>query len=94
MFFPFVTRFALLQWGLPAKEYRPDALLAHAARMLVPGGVLVVVNHTHEERSALRALTAAIPELDELTTTDAKSQLVDYWEDVPERTLTMFRRKA
>ncbi len=94
MFFPFVTRFALLQWGLPAREYRPEALLAHAAQMLAPDGVLLVVNHTHEERAALATLVQGVATLEEIASARLEGSLVDYGEDVPERTVTTLRRLA
>ena len=81
MFFPFVTRFALLQWGLPARDYQPAALLAHAASLLAPGGQLVIASHTHEERDALAALMADISRLKPTASSAQDSKLVDYWQD-------------
>jgi hypothetical protein len=92
MFFPFVTRFALLRWGLPVGVYRPEAMLAHAAKMLSPGGALLVMNHTHEERQALLLLAAEISSLERISTRQVDCPLVDYASDVPERTVTVFRR--
>jgi SAM-dependent methyltransferase len=92
IFYPFVTRFALLRWGLPASEYRPEALLQHAAKMLAADGVLVIVNHTHEERDILRALMDQIPQVTRVHGADITCSLVDYFEDVPERSLSVYVR--
>ena len=92
IFYPFVTRFALLRWGLPVSQYRPEALLAHAAGMLDAHGVLVIVNHTHEERGLLRALMEKIEGVALVHTGDVRSTLVDYFEDVPERSVSVYVR--
>lgn len=93
IFYPFVTRFALLRWGLPASEYRPERLLAHAAEMLSPRGVLVIVNHTHEERDILRALMAKIDDVTHVASADVTSTLVDYHDDVSERSVSVYVRR-
>lgn len=51
MFFPFVTRYALLRWGLPVHLFRPEALFAKAVEVLRPGGVMVVLNQTADEKA-------------------------------------------
>jgi len=93
IFYPFVTRFALLRWGLPVSEYRPEKLLAHAASMLASKGVLVIVNHTHEERDLLRALMAQIDLVALVHGADIACSLVDYFEDVTERSVSVYVRK-
>lgn len=93
LFFPFVLRYALVRWGLPLGFFAPERLLAHAARALRPGGLLVIVNHTHEERDRQRALLDAEPALEWLHTDPVESALVDYFADVPERTVTVAQRR-
>ncbi len=92
IFYPFVTRFALLAWGLPLSAFRPRELLARAAAALAPGGLLVVFNHTLEEREALHALARAAPDLRLERHAPLGSRLVDYHDQVPERTVTVFRK--
>jgi hypothetical protein len=48
-FFPFLTEFPLLKWGLPLSLFQPATLLAHAWSLLLPGGVLILVNQTDAE---------------------------------------------
>jgi hypothetical protein len=92
-FYPFVTRFALLRWGLPASELRPEELFAHAVDMLDDNGILLVVNHTHEERDLLRAMLDKVTELALVDGGPLTSNLVDYYEDVPERFASVYRRR-
>ncbi len=53
MFYPFLTRYALLQWGLPLGHYQPQRLLAKALACLRPGGVLLIFNQTEVEQERL-----------------------------------------
>jgi SAM-dependent methyltransferase len=93
IFYPFVTRFALLAWGLPLSAFRPGDLFARAASSLAPGGLLVVFNHTHEERDAQLALAAEVPGLRLARHAPLASAMVDYHAEVPERTVSVFRRE-
>ena len=91
-FFPFVLRYAIVQWGLPLGHFAPERLFRHAAQLLEPGGLLVVVNHTREELEAQRAILAAIDGLDVGASEDAKSRLVDYFEQLEGRAITVARK--
>jgi hypothetical protein len=102
IFYPFVTRFALLRWGLPVSEYRPEALLAHAVELLAEprgdgahdqGGVLVIVNHTHEERDLLRSLMAKNDRVALVHAAPVTCALVDYHQDVAERSVSVYVRR-
>jgi SAM-dependent methyltransferase len=92
LFFPFVLSYALVRWGLPLRHFRPEPLLAKIADALEDGGLLVVVNHTHEEHAAQRLLLAALPSLEVVGSWPVPGRMVDYGDDVPERTLTLARR--
>lgn len=61
LFFPFLTPYACLQWGLPLSRLRPRRLLARAVQSLRPGGWLVVANQTPREFVRLRRLLAGLP---------------------------------
>ena len=50
---PFVTRYALLDWGLPADLFDPATVVGHAVDVLRPGGILVAVHQTAAERDAM-----------------------------------------
>jgi hypothetical protein len=56
MFFPFVTRYALLQFGLPLRCFRPAELLRAARAALAPDGVLYAVHQTEAEAAAFGEL--------------------------------------
>ena len=56
VFYPFVTRHALLLWGLPLRFFEPAGLLERAAAVTRPGGWLVVFCHTSEEQERFLAL--------------------------------------
>jgi hypothetical protein len=94
MFFPFVTEFALLRRGLPRRTYRPQAIFSHAVQLLEPGGLLVVVNHTLEERARVAELARGIEGLERVRGGDARSSLVAYTGEIEERTFTTFRRRV
>lgn len=53
---PFLTPEALRACGLPAAELRPLELLRHVHGLLVPGGLLFVVNQGAREAALQRAL--------------------------------------
>jgi hypothetical protein len=94
MFFPFVTEFALVRWGLPRRTYRPQEIFSHAVRLLEPGGLLVVVNHSFEERDRVAELARGLEEIERVRGGDARSLLVEYMGEIEERTFTTFRRRA
>ena len=58
-FFPFLTPSPLLWWGLPRRLLQPEAFFAHVCARVLPGGLLVVVNHSVEERDIQRGLFTA-----------------------------------
>jgi len=89
-FFPFVLRYALVRWGLPGEHFAPEKLFAHARALLRPGGLLVVVNHTHEERDRQLAILAATG-FEVIASAAAESALVDYAANVAERSITVAR---
>lgn len=61
MFFPFLSVYPLLQWGLPLSRFRPRRLLRRAVAALRPGGWLLVSNQTGAEFRRLRALLEGLP---------------------------------
>ena len=61
---PFVFVEPLQRWGLPARFFQPEALLAHVLSLLAPEGILHVVNQGEAERDEqLRLLRAAGAEI-------------------------------
>lgn len=60
-FYPFVSAYALLRWGLPLTKLRPRLLLHRAASTLRPGGWLVVANQTGAEFERLVELLRDAP---------------------------------
>lgn len=47
---PFVDAAPHVAWGLPARLFEPERLLAHVRDILLPGGTLIVVNQGEVER--------------------------------------------
>ena len=60
-FFPFLSAYACLQWGLPVSRLRPRRFVQRAVAMVRPGGWIVVVNQTASERAQLARLLADQP---------------------------------
>jgi hypothetical protein len=54
--YPFLTRYALLQWGLPLHLFRPERFVERLVQTTRPGGLLVVFNQTDSERTRLHEL--------------------------------------
>ena len=50
-FYPFVTEVPILAWGLPLRLLKPLKMLEHAANLLKPGGLMLVVNQNEKEYS-------------------------------------------
>lgn len=48
-FFPFVTEFPLLEWGLPLSTFKPAKMLRHAYECLNSGGKILIVNQDEKE---------------------------------------------
>lgn len=48
-FFPFVTEYPLLEWGLPLSVYKPVEMLRHGYNSLNIGGKLLIVNQDEKE---------------------------------------------
>jgi len=48
-FFPFVTKYPLLEWGLPLSKFKPSEMLRHAYESLNQGGKLLIVNQDENE---------------------------------------------
>jgi hypothetical protein len=92
LFFPFVLEYALLRWGLPRSFFLPARIVRHAHEMLRRGGLVVVMNHTEaERRRQVELLSEAGFEI--LGSNPATNGLVDWAADVPERSLTVARRR-
>lgn len=52
LFFPFVFKKDLIEWGLPQKYHQPEKILRSAWNSLKPGGILMVVNQGKDEHQA------------------------------------------
>lgn len=48
-FYPFVTEFPLLEWGLPLSTFKPQTMLEHALASLKPGGIILIKNLNEKE---------------------------------------------
>lgn len=90
--YPFVLRYALVRWGLPLSHFAPERIFEHAARMLRPGGMLVVVNHTREEQARQVEILRATEGVEVLWSGAVASDLCDDLDAQAERTMTIARR--
>ncbi len=92
LFYPFVTRRALLLWGLPLRFFHPGEVVAKAARLTRPGGRMIVFNHTSEEHGIFQELAHASGQFTLLSAGDAHSNLVDFHRDVTSRRYSIWER--
>lgn len=84
MFYPFLTRYSLLQWGLPLGCFRPREMIAKALGMLGDSGSLVVFNQTQVERDILRRIVADCGAVI-VTSVPIRSRLTHYHERTQNR---------
>lgn len=61
LFYPFLSAYPTLRWGLPLSRLRPRRLVARAVATVRPGGWLVVANQTAMEFTRLGELLAEQP---------------------------------
>lgn len=90
LLFPFVTRHALVRWGLPLRYFEPERLFAKAVEVTRPNGALVVLSQTEEERDRLLELLAPHP-IAIVKSIPMFSQLVHYHEAAADRFATFAR---
>lgn len=93
VFYPFVTRYALLLWGLPLHLFSPARLVAKAAEVTRPGGWLMVFNHTAEEHRQFLELGRVSAQWELLREGRALSDLVDFHAAVEDRRFSIWRRR-
>ena len=93
IFYPFVTRYALLLWGLPLRFFTPAGILAKSAAVMRPGGWLLVFNHTEEEHRLFLTLGRASESFELLREGRALSNLVDFHEAVEDRRFSIWRKR-
>lgn len=89
-FYPFLTREALLGWGLPLSLLEPRGTLQAVVDRVRPGGHLLLVTHTLRELGLLIELEP--PGLELVRRGPVQSQLVPYWPRTQERTASLYRR--
>jgi SAM-dependent methyltransferase len=89
-FFPFVLPYQLAAWGLPLAHFAPERFAARYRELLVPGGLLVVANHTAEESARTRELLAE--GFVHVRSVPMRTTLVTYADETDERTLHLFVR--
>ncbi|MEM7247264.1 MAG: class I SAM-dependent methyltransferase [Acidobacteriota bacterium] len=92
LFFPFLTRRALLAWGLPASFHGPEALLSRSIELLARGGRLLVFNQTREERDLLHDGLEALG-VEPQIVRPAVSRLLPWRERTEDRWATLARRR-
>lgn len=92
VFYPFVTRHALLLWGLPLRFFAPGRMVAKAASITRPGGWLLVFNHTSEEHALFLELGRASGGFELLREGRVESDLVDFHRACEERRYSLWRR--
>jgi SAM-dependent methyltransferase len=91
MWYPFVSRYALLEWGLPLSTFRPRQLFDRACSVLRPGGMLLMANQTAREFAEVRRLCRDLP-LECVVERGIATDLVPYAERTADRVGSVWRR--
>lgn len=92
-FFPFVLAYTLVAWGLPLAHFAPERFFTRYRELLVPGGLLLVANHTSEERARTLELVERVGGFRLLASMPMRSLLVAYTEEVDDRHVHLFVRE-
>ena len=93
LFYPFVTRYHLLLWGLPIHLFSPDRLISKAATITKKNGVFVVYCHTEKEHKLFLGITKKNGAFTLLREGPVQSVLVDFYEAVEDRRFSIWRKK-
>lgn len=91
MWFPFVERYALLQWGLPLSLFDPSRLVERAVATVRPGGLLLVANQTEREAETTKAMLRGLP-VEHVRSASLATDLVPYGERTAGRIGSLWRR--
>jgi precorrin-6B methylase 2 len=73
-------------------HFKPEQLFEKALTLLNPGGLLVIMNHTFEERARQLEILRALEGVEVLQSQPASSAMVDYADSLGERSLTIARK--
>jgi len=93
LLFPFLTRFPLLDWGLPLGMFDPNSVVDHAVEVLAPGGTLLTLHQTATERDLM--LGHAARQGDRVEVVDVRphrTKLVPHWPKTADRHAIRLRR--
>ena len=91
MFYPFLTTYPLLRWGLPLSCYRPVELVSRALDQLAPGGALVVFNQTSREKNKLVEVVAELGARI-VASVQPRTKFTDYAERTQDRWASLVRK--
>lgn len=92
-FFPFVLPYSLVAWGLPLGHFAPERFFERYRELIVPGGLLLVANHTSEERVRTLELVARVGGFRLLVSMPMRSRLVAYGDEIDDRHVHLFVRE-
>jgi hypothetical protein len=60
LFFPFIFKKDLIEWGLPQQLHQPEDIVKSAWNSLKPGGILIVVNQGEDEHHAQKLVFSSL----------------------------------
>jgi hypothetical protein len=92
IFYPFVTRYQLLLWGLPLRFFSPPNFLIKSASLIRPGGWLLVFCHTQIEHDLFLDLGRKIADFELLKEGPVQSNLVDFYEEIQDRHYSIWKK--
>lgn len=93
-FFPFVLPYSLVAWGLPLAHFAPERFFERYRELLVPGGLLLVANHTSEESARTLELVARAGGFRAVVSMPMRSPLVAYGHEIEDRHVHLFVREG
>ena len=91
-FFPFVLPFAIEEWGLPMRYFAPEKFFARYKELIRDGGMLIIANHTTEEKQRTLELIHEVGGFVLVASMPMRSLLVSYQGEVQDRHIQMWRR--
>jgi hypothetical protein len=93
-FFPLVSRYETLLWGLPARYANPQAMAAKLARLARPQGWLLLMTHTQREHDLAHAALHATGSWVCHEQAPACNPLVDFYERIQDRRISLWQRRG
>jgi hypothetical protein len=91
-FFPLVTRYETLLWGLPSRFFTPERMVSHLLGLTRSGGHIIVLTHTRREHDLASRYLGATQGLTLIREAPAYNDWLEFHPLVRDRWLSVWRK--